>query len=402
MQVLVVGASLSGLRVCQSLRDNGFDGGICLVGAESRLPYDRPPLSKEVLLGAKEPEFAELTEPGELERLEVDLELGARAVAVDPEARRVEVAGGRMLPYDRLVIATGARPRPLPVERSGAGLAGVHCLRTMEDCLAVRQAFASGARVVVIGAGFIGCEVASAAAARELPVTMVEFLPTPLHAALGAELGAVIGRIHQERGVDVRCGVGAEAVLGGSRVEEVVLADGTRLPADVVVVGVGVSPETGWLEGSGLPLSDGVVCDSRLRAGGRPDVLAVGDVARWHHPVLGRDVRVEHWTNAADSGAFAAEQILGRDGQHDPVTYVWSDQHGQRIQMLGLPEPGDRTHIVHGSPEEGRLVALYEGNGRLHAAVALNHAGRLMRYRPLLAEQAAWDRATDLAAELNG
>ena len=402
MEVVVVGASLAGLRVCQSLREGGFDGRIVLVGAEERLPYDRPPLSKEILLGQKEPDFAELTEPGEMERLAVDLELGVPARHLDPDAGRVDLADGRSLAYDRVVIATGARPRSLPVEGAGTDLGGVHVLRTMEDCLAVRSAFDAGARVVVVGAGFIGCEVAAAAATRGLSVTMVEFLPTPLYAALGEELGRVVEALHRDRGVAVRCGVGAQEIVGTGRVEEVVLSDGSRLGADVVVIGVGVTPETAWLDGSGLPIRDGVVCDSRLRAGGRPDVLAVGDVARWHHPVLGREVRVEHWTNAAESGAFAAEQILGREGVFDPVAYVWSDQHGQRIQMLGIPEREDRAHIVHGSAEEGRLVALFEGNGRLTAAVSFNNPGRLMRYRPLLVEQAPWEQALALAAQING
>jgi NADPH-dependent 2,4-dienoyl-CoA reductase/sulfur reductase-like enzyme len=402
VQVVIVGASLAGLRTSQALREGGFDGGIVLVGAEKDLPYDRPPLSKEILLGTKEPEFAALTSPAELEELDVDLELGVAAQGLDPAARRVELADGRSLSYDRVVIATGARPRALPVDQNGLDLDGVHVLRTMEDGLAVRAAFEAGGNVVVVGAGFIGCEVASAAAARGLPVTVVEFLPTPLHAALGPELGAIVERLHRDGGVDMRCGTGAAAVVGSGRVEEVVLTDGTRLPADVVVVGIGVVPETGWLEGSGLEVSNGVVCDERLRAGGRPDVLVVGDVARWHHPALGRPVRVEHWTNAAESGAFAAEQILGRDGSYTPVAYVWSDQHGRRIQLLGLPESGDRAHLVLGSEEDGRLVALYEGDGRVHAAVGLSNPGRLMRFRAVVEEQAPWDRAMEVVAQLQG
>jgi NADPH-dependent 2,4-dienoyl-CoA reductase/sulfur reductase-like enzyme len=400
--VVIVGASLGGLRVCQALREGGFDDAIVLVGAEKELPYDRPPLSKEILLGTREPDFAALTSPADLDELDVEIELGVAARGLDPAAHRVELADGRALTYDRVVLATGARPRVLPVERNGADLDGVHVLRTMEDGLALRAAFEAGGNVVVVGAGFIGCEVASAAAARGLPVTVVEYLPTPLYAALGPEVGAVVERLHRDRGVDVRCGIGAEAIVGSGRVEEVVLTDGTRLPADVVVVGIGVTPETAWLDGSGLQVDDGVVCDERLRAGGRPDVLAVGDVARWHHPALGRSVRVEHWTNAAESGAFAAEQVLGRDGSYAPVPYVWSDQQGKRIQMVGLPEPGDRAHLVLGSEEDGRLVALYEGDGRLHAAVGISNPGRLMRFRALVEEQAPWDRAMGLVDQLRG
>lgn len=399
----MVGASLAGLRVCESLRSEGYDGRLALVGAEDRLPYDRPPLSKEVLGGQKDPGFAELTRPDELAGLDLEISLGSRARRLVPDEHRVELEDGRSLGYDRVVIATGARPRNLPI--AGTDLPGVHLLRTIEDCLAIRAGFGGSPRVVVIGAGFIGCEVAATAAGLGLDVTVLEFLPTPLYAALGEDVGRIVESIHRDGGVAMRCGAAAAELRGADRVEEVVLEDGTALPADLVVIGVGVQPETGWLEDSGLVLDNGVVCDERLQAVGRPDVLAVGDVVRWHHPGLGRNVRVEHWTHASESGSFAAGQILGRhaggDGDvYDPVPYVWSDQHGQRIQILGLPEPGDRAHVVHGAPGERKLVVVYEGGGRLHAAVSFNHPGRLMRYRPLLVERASWAEAEALAAEL--
>ena len=401
--VVVVGAQLGGLRVCETLRSEGYDGRITLVGAEERLPYDRPPLSKEVLGGKKEPEFAELTRPGEWAELDLDLRLGRRAVRLDPADHQVVLDDGQVLSYDKVVLATGARPRTLAIP--GVDLTGVHVLRTMEDCLAIRAGLTEGPRLVVIGAGFIGCEVAATAAAMGVDVTVLEFLPTPLFAALGEDIGRIVEGIHRDHGVAMRCGVAATELRGDDRVEEVVLSDGTRHPADLVVIGVGVVPETDWLDGSGITVQNGVVCDEKLQAVGHPDVLAVGDLVRWQHPKLGRDVRVEHWTHASESASFAAGQILGRqpDGAsavYDPVPYVWSDQHGQRIQIIGLPQSGDRAHIVHGAPGEPKLVVLYEGGGRLTAAVSFNHPGRLMRYRPLLVEPTPWERAEALAAEL--
>ena len=401
--MVVVGAQLAGLRVCESLRSEGFDGRITLVGAESRLPYDRPPLSKEVLSGKKDEDFAELTRPDEWAGLDLDLRLGVRARRLLASEHRVELEDGQLLDYDKVVVATGARPRSLPI--AGTGLAGVHLLRTMEDCLAIRAELEAGPRVVVIGAGFIGCEVAATCRARGLDVTVLEFLPTPLYTALGEEVGRIVEGMHRDEGVSVRCGVAASELRGAERVEAVRLEDGSEVAADLVVIGVGVQPETDWLDDSNVPVQNGVVCDASLQSVAHPDVLAVGDVVRWHHPALGRDVRVEHWTHASESGSFAAGQILGRhaDGNtaYDPVPYVWSDQHGQRIQILGLPEAGDRAHIVHGAPGDRKIVVLYEGGGRLNAAVSFNHPGRLMRYRQLLVERATWEQAEALAATLD-
>lgn len=397
MQVVIVGASLGGLRTAQALRQHGFDGSIVLIGAEDHPPYDRPPLSKELLLGTKTAADATLASPADIEDLGVELRRPATATSLDVEGREVEV-DGRALGFDHLVIATGANPRRLPF---GRDLAGVQTLRRLEDAAVIRRAMEAGGRLAVIGAGFIGCEIASACVARGVPVTVLELLATPLFQSMGPDVGALVAELHREQGVDLRCGVGARELVpdGSGAVGALRLTDGSTLEAGTVVVGVGVAPETGWLDGSGLELADGVVCDSRLRAGGRAHIHAVGDVARWHHPVLDRLVRVEHWTHATESASFVARDILGADDSYGPVTYVWSDQLGHRLQVLGLPGPDDHFHIVHRRPD-GRWVGLYESDGRLSAAAGLDLPGRLMRYRSLLARRTPWSEAMDLAAEL--
>ncbi len=400
MKVLIVGASLSGLRTAQALRAGGFEGGITLAGAEPHLPYDRPPLSKQVLLGTRTRADADLEEAGTLADLDLDLQTGVVATGLDVSAATVEL-GGRPVGFDHLVIATGATPRRLPF---GAGLRGVHTLRTVEDCQAIRTAMATGSAVVVIGGGFIGCEVASAAAAQGLPTTLLEMLPTPLFQSLGPQIGAMVAGMQRAAGIDVICGHGARALIedGHGAVAGVELDDGRRLPAGLVVVGVGVVPETAWLESSGLALDNGVVCDQRLRASGHDHIRAVGDVARWDHPGLGRPVRVEHWTNAAESATHAAAGILGSDEAYGPVPYVWSDQLGHRIQTLGLPQAGDHLEIVdrQEGPKGEKLVGLYRHDGMLAAAVGIDFPGRLMKYRELLERGTRWEEALDFAAGL--
>ncbi|HUZ44984.1 MAG TPA: FAD-dependent oxidoreductase [Acidimicrobiales bacterium] len=401
MKVLIVGASLSGLRTAQALRSGGFDGDITLAGAEPHLPYDRPPLSKQLLVGTKTRADVDLEDEETLAALELDLQTGVWATGLDVAGGAVEL-GGRRVGFDQLVIATGARPRRLPF---GAGLRGVHTLRAVEDCASIGAAMAAGSGVVVIGGGFIGCEVASAAVAKGLPTTLLEILPTPLFQSLGPEIGEMVAGMQREAGIEVICGHEARALIDDGRgvVAGVELDDGRRLPAGLVVVGVGVTPETGWLETSGLALDNGVVCDDRLRASGHDHIRAVGDVARWDHPRLGRPVRVEHWTNAAESAAHAAAGILGSDEVYGPVPYVWSDQLGHRIQTLGLPLTGDHLEIVHrqaGAKGE-KLVGLYRHEGRLSAAVGIDFPGRLMRYRDLLEAGTVWDEALDFAAGLD-
>ncbi|HEX8582265.1 MAG TPA: NAD(P)/FAD-dependent oxidoreductase, partial [Acidimicrobiales bacterium] len=322
--VVVVGGSLAGLSAVEQLRTAGFDGEVVVVDGEPHRPYDRPPLSKEVLTGKWGPERTTLRSDDQLAALDVQWEAGRRATHLDLGGRRVELDDGRALDFDGLVIATGAVPRRLP---GTEGMAGVHVLRTLDDAMALRAELEAGPRrVVVVGAGFIGGEVAASARTRGLEVTILEALPAPMIRVLGEEMGRFVADVHRDHGVDVRCGVGVAGFEGDGRVEAVRLGDGTVVDADVVVVGIGVTPDTGWLHESGLPLADGVVCDETCLAA--PWVVAAGDVARWPHPITGALVRVEHWDHAIAQGRHAARRLLAGDGPGEPfrpVPWFWSD-----------------------------------------------------------------------------
>ncbi len=365
--VAIIGASLAGLRTAEGLRRAGFDGRITMVGAEEHPPYTRPPLSKQVLAGTWEPERAILRSAEKLDELDLDLRLGVRAVALEPDRHTVVLDDGE-LGYSQVVIATGSSPRRL----AGDDLDGIHVLRTLDDAVALRDAMEGGGRVVVVGAGFIGAEVAAVARQRGLEVTVVEPLDAPMVRGLGPELGAVAAAMHADHGVDLRCGLGVTAFEGASRVTGVAVSDGTVVAADVVVVGIGVVPNTAWLEGSGLRLDDGIVCDATLAAVEVDDVWAAGDVARWFHPTYGEAVRFEHWNVAADHGrAVAANIVAGRDHAmpHAPVPYVWSDQYDTKIQIVGRAGPDDALDVVAGSLDDRRFVAVRSREGVVTAAV---------------------------------
>ena len=389
--VVVVGASLAGLRAVQALRRAGFAGRVVAIGEETEPPYDRPPLSKEVLAGKWDAERARLLRP-EDEALEVEWRLGRRAEGLDLAARRVVLAGGEGVPFDGLVIATGAVAKRLP----GPPLAGLFVLRTLGDCLALRAALDASPRVVVIGAGFIGLEVAATCRGRGLSVTVVESLAAPLERGLGARLGSLVGEIHRDHGVDLRLGARLARIVGAERVEAVELADGTRIPADVVVVGIGAAPATAWLEGSGLELSDGVVCDASCRATRAPFVVAAGDVARWPHPLFGASMRIEHWTNATEQADHAVASLLAGEGGGEPfapVPFVWSDQYDRKIQIAGRLEGADETRIVDGSLEERRFVALFGSRGRVVGVVGFNRPRLVMKARGLIRDRASFAEA---------
>jgi len=395
--VAVIGASLAGLRAAEGLRAEGHTGTIVVVGAESHPPYDRPPLSKQFLAGTWGLERIVLRPPDKLAALDLDLRLGRVAVALDVEGRVVELDDGTAVAFDGAVLATGAQPRRLP--HSG-GVAGVHTLRTLEDALALgAEAAVEGARVVVVGAGFIGSEVAATCAGRGARVTVVEALEVPLARVLGPAMGQACAALHADHGVTLHTGVGvaglevAETGTGG-RVTGVRLADGRLLDADVVVVGIGVTPTTGWLEGSGLELADGVVAGPTLHVA--PHVVVAGDVARWFDRSLDALVRIEHWTNAAEQGAVAARNLLaGADAAeaYVPVPYVWSDQYDVKIQMIGHPGPDDDVEVVDGAVADRRFVALYGRAGKLTAALGFSRPRQLMGYRPLLEKGASFDEA---------
>ena len=392
--VTIVGASLAGLNAAEALRRDGFDGSVTLIGAESRLPYDRPPLSKQVLAGDWEPERAALTDSEELQEDEIEARLGLRATALDLDARELTLHTGETVAFDGLVIATGARCRTMP---GTEGLRGVHVLRSLDDCLALRADLeAVPQRVVVVGAGFIGAEVAATARGRGLEVTVVEALPNPLSRVLGDEMGRVCAEVHRDHGVDLRTGVGVDRIEGDRRVERVTLTDGSIIDTDVVVVGIGVVPNTEWLDGSGLQVGDGVLCDASCLAAER--VTAAGDVARWPNQLFGETMRVEHWDNAAAQGAHAARRLLNPEtGPFTPVPWFWSDQYDRKIQLAGRVRPDDEVRVVNGSVDERRFAAIYGRAGRIVGVLGFNRPRHVMRYRALIEQGASFDEA--LAAE---
>ncbi|MFD4250028.1 NAD(P)/FAD-dependent oxidoreductase [Amycolatopsis thermoflava] len=395
--LVVVGASLAGLRAVEGARRAGFDGPITLIGAEEHLPYDRPPLSKAHLLDETVPSVQFRTE-AQLAEMGVRLVLSTPATALDTDAR--EVVAGRRFPYDALVIATGARARTLTGTEQ---YAGVHVLRTLDDANDLRRALDAGPRhVVVVGAGFIGSEVASAARARGLPVTVVEAARHPLTRSLGPELGAACSLLHERHGTRLLSGVGVAGLEGAGSVEKVVLTDGTVLEADLVVVGIGASPAVEWLEGSGVTLGDGVLCDETL-ASSVSRVYAAGDVARWVNPLFGRPMRLEHWTSAAEQGALAAANALnpGRVRPYSTVPYFWSDWYGSRIQFVGVPG-ADEHRVVAGSADDGELVALYREGDRLVGALLVDQPSSTMKYRGLIARRTSWADALAFARDRHG
>ena len=355
-RVVIVGASLAGLRCAQALRAKGYEGTITLLGAETSLPYDRPPLSKQVLAGEWDADRISLADEATYDKLDLDLRLGKHVSSIDDVGA-----------YDALVIATGARPREI---------AGGTTLRTLADALALKERLASTPRVVVVGAGFIGAEVAATARGYGCEVTVLEALPQPLSRGLGEEVGAALGRLHEAKGVTLRCGIGVAAI----RDDGVHLADGEVVPGDVVVVGIGVIPNTEWLEGSGAELDNGVLCDERLAVVGLPNAWAAGDVARWPHQRYG-DVRIEHWTNAVEQGQHVAGCILGDVKPFATVPFVWSDQYEHRIQIIGRPGPTDEVRIVHGSLDAPPWVVEHVRDGEVMGVTGVDAPKLVMPYR---------------------
>jgi 3-phenylpropionate/trans-cinnamate dioxygenase ferredoxin reductase subunit len=385
--ITVVGASLAGLSTVRALRAEGYDGEIVVVGEERHAPYDRPPLSKDFLKGDLDADALALGDADEYADLDVQWLLGERAVALDPAARTVTLAGGRHVRTEGVVVATGAAPRTLP---GADGLAGVHTLRTLDDAQALRAELLNGLpRVVVIGAGFIGAEVASTAHRLGLHVTVVEALNVPLERQLGREMGLVCSSLHSDHGVGLLCGTGVAGLTGDGRVTGVRLTDGRVLPADVVVVGVGVRPATDWLAGSGVHVDDGVVCDAGC-ATSVPGVVAVGDVARCPNPFTGRHARIEHWSNATEQARTAARTLLSGVSAPAPVTapYFWSDQYQVRIQLAGHVAPGAEPQVVDGDLDSRSFTAVYRREDTPVAVLSLNQPKQFNRLRRTLAPAA--------------
>ena len=389
--VVVVGASLAGLRAAESLRTAGFDGSITVIGDERHMPYDRPPLSKRLLAGDWEVDRISLRKPEDIASLDVDWRLSTRAVALDVAQRRVELAGGEHVRFEGAILATGSRPRTLPAQE---GLPDVLLLRSVDEALDLRERIAGGGkRVVVVGAGFIGLEVAATARKLGNEVLVLEGASAPLIRGLGAAMGAAIAAVHGDHGVEVRCGVTIEGLQPGA----VLIDGGWHEPADVVVVGIGVTPATDWLTSSGLTLRDGVVCGSDLNTG-VPLVYAAGDIVRWYNPLFDEEMRVEHWTNAAEQGALAATNLLAeatgqRTAPYAPVPFFWSDQYDRRIQFLGRASGDDEVQVVSGSVAARQFVALYGSGGRLRGVLGLNAPKQVMPFRSLLLDRITWEDA---------
>lgn len=380
--VAVVGASLAGLSAARSLRQQGYDGRLVVIGDEVHRPYDRPPLSKEFLAGALGE--AELALESDDEDLGAEWLLGSRAVGLDPTDRAVRLADGREVRADGVVIATGAAARALP---GSEGLAGVHTLRTLDDARALRDELARGGRLVVIGGGFIGAEVASTAYALGLDVTVVEVAPTPLAGPLGQAMGAIVSALHADHGVRLLCGVGVKGLSGETRVDAVLLEDGRSIAADIVVVGVGARPCVEWLEGSGVVLDNGVKCGAYGRTS-LAGVVAVGDCANWYDPRAGLHRRVEHWTGARERPAAAVATLLTGGAVEPPAPrppYFWSDQYGVKIQFAGHAAAADSVTIEAGAADTRDVLAVYRRAGDPVAVLGMNQPRPFMRWRKQLA-----------------
>jgi 3-phenylpropionate/trans-cinnamate dioxygenase ferredoxin reductase subunit len=397
--VTIVGASLAGLRCAETLRQQGFTGTISMIGAETHAPYDRPPLSKQVLAGTWPSEKVFLADDTKLADLHLDLRLGVRATGLDAATREVTLADGTTVQSDAVVIATGASLRQFP---GTEGMPGVHGLRTLNDAIALRDDLASlapGSRVVLIGAGFIGQEVATAAVAMGHDVTILEGLALPLSPIVGEPVAELLLELHRSSGVTLWTGVrvtGIDAPRDGARAGLVAVEGHQPMPADLVVIGIGVVPATGWLEGSGLQIDNGVVTDERLFAA--PGIAAIGDVARFRWLGSGHDdlVRIEHWQMAVDHGVHAAKALLlGKSAApvFDAVPYFWSDQWGKKIQVLGHPSPDDTAEIVIAPDEEGRFLALFHSGSFFTGVLAVSKPRQLMGFRALLARGATIDEA---------
>jgi len=390
--IAIAGASLAGLNAAEELRACGFDGRIVMIGREPHMPYDRPPLSKDMLKGAvTTDELALECKPG----LDLEWRLGTSATGLDVSGRTLALHDGDQIRFDGLVIATGASPRRLPFD----GLVGMHVLRTQQDAVRLKADLdRHPARVVVIGGGFIGAEVAATCRALDIPATIVEPLPGLLVRVLGTAVSDLMGRIHREHGVDLKTGIQAVDALADAsgRVRAIRLSDGSEIAADVVVVAIGVVPDTEWLQGSGLDIQDGVLCDATCVAA--PGVVAAGDIARWPNARFGECRRIEHWENAIQQGRHAARRLLAGEDitsePYTPVPWVWSDQFNLKLQLYGSTLGHDEVRFVEGPTDDHKFVALYRRGERLIGVAGIGKVRALLAYRRLLEAGATWEVAT--------
>jgi NADPH-dependent 2,4-dienoyl-CoA reductase/sulfur reductase-like enzyme len=397
--VVIVGSSVGGVRTAKALRSQGFTGRVVVIGGEAHLPYDKPPLSKQFLAGAWDQSRVTMLTAEDAEQANIELRLGSAAERLDMADRAVVLASGTRVAYDVLVVATGAAARPSPWSVDS----GIHVVRTLDDTRELTRALAANGPVVVVGGGFIGAEVAATARAAGRDVTIVDPLAAPIGRIVGDELGTMLAGVHARHGVRTRFGTGVESVEGREGELLVTLTDGETLPAATVVVGIGAIPNDGWLASSGLLIDDGVVCDEFCRAVDHPDVYAVGDVARWRHPGHREDVRVEHWTNAAEQSACVAHNICHPDTPraYAPTEYVWSDQYDWKIQIAGRPNRSALQRIIGDlDGDQAQVAAVYgDRDGLLRGAVTVNWPKALMLCRRMIG---AGTPVADCLAELEG
>ena len=368
---VIVGASLAGAKAAQALREEGFDGRITLIGDEPHRPYERPPLSKDYLQGKSEREKVFVHPLGWYAEHDVDLQMGVAVAAIDRDDRQVTLANGRRVAYDKLLLTTGSSPRPLKLP--GAELAGVHYLRRIEDCEQIKAAFDRGARVGIIGAGWIGLEAAAAARDAGLDVTVLEQAELPLVRVLGRQIAQVFADLHRAHDVDLRLDQQVAEITGANgAVTGIRLADGSETPADVVLVGVGITPNTGLAVASGLAVDNGITVDEHLQTAD-PDVFAAGDVANAYHRFLGRRIRVEHWANALNQPATAAKSMLGQHASYDRLPYFYTDQYDLGMEYTGYADPDDFDQVVvRGDAAAGEFIAFWLREGRVLAGMNVN------------------------------
>jgi len=387
--IAIVGASLTGQSAAATLREEGFDGRVVLVGAEPQLPYDRPPLSKNYLRGEMPFEKTLLRPPEFYRERQIETRLGTTVVRVDVEKRALQLDGGDRLEFDNVLIATGGRNRRFAIP--GLDLPGVYDLRTVADADRIRDAIARGGRAVVVGMGFIGAEVAASMRQCGLEVTAIEPFKTPLYRALGEDIGLVVEGLHRDHGVTLILGDAVAAFEGKGRVERVVTRDGRRIECALAVFGLGIEPVTELVAGTGVSVDNGIVVDDHCRTN-VPGVFAAGDVANHYHPVCGRQMRVEHWQNGIKQGAAAARSMLGRGQPYDEVHWFWSDQYDANIQYAGFHAAWDAV-VVRGSLAERKFLAFYMAEGRVESVVAVNQGRDLRRTLPIIKARVAIDPA---------
>lgn len=396
--VTIIGAGVAGVRTAQSLRRHGFSGSITLLGAEPHLPYDRPPLSKKIITGETQLNEIYLCTPEELAELGVAYQPGSRVTHIDTDERTLTLADGSGLPYKQLVIATGATPKVLPGVED---LDNVFLLRTIDDGLRLREAAKGAQRACVVGGGVLGAEIAASLRFHGLPVTVLEFAPGLLARSLGdSAVASTLLAMHRNAGVEVRLGTGVKGLVGEGSVTGVTLDDDTTLPADLVVIALGVQPEAAWLENSGIELDDGVLCDPQLRTSA-PDVFAVGDVVRLVDNERGTRERAEHWTNAVEQADVVARNLIaGATGElsvHVAAPYVWSDQHSERIQIIGSTRGADIEEVISHPEHPGRLLSVFGTDGSFTGAAAIGMPRPIARLRPMLAGRVPFTEALELA-----